>query len=784
MLKRISSIENIGCFKNCGSANIQLEKITLIFGRNTYGKSTLSDLFFSIESGDFSRIKTRRTIPNDKSLQKAKLGFKTDGNNSEVTLSWCSDSLKNSLPGDLHFYIFDDGFYHNNLFSGRLFTRATKEKFSSFILGAQGVTKAKDIAEKNKKKEEATRERNRLRKSVFKDIDNIDEFLKLAPEESISELGETIDALRRNYGDLDKQRKNAEKILSRADLTNVSWKSDFDQSLDSLNKTLQTSLQSHHAEARLELNEHIQNNFTGTQNAERWIQQGLNDNNGKNCQFCGQILSEEALRLIEIYRQSFDTSYQRHDDQVKRELRESHLLLTKDRVNPLKISIESNKSKLLAYPELAENAEYFGVKDELDTLSDELNSIFDVWQQHHAKFKEEIEAAIEQKQLSPHKAVGEICPTQLIQSSQKVASLALQYNGIVNTANKIFSEFKQSVRDDSITKKLAEIENIGKEVARKKKRLELSDQCDDYIRLNSEIKSLSDDINRLQQELRSEQSAYIEDFYDRINRYFTIFGSRNFELEKGEDNAGHIPIYYLKVRFHGVDISEKDLDHVFSESDRRALALSVFWSGLIGLTQAQKQNAIIVLDDPITSFDNHRMTAVHQEIIKISDISRQVIILSHFEYGIICFLKAHKNEREIKLLSIVKKSDSSTLESCDAENFVKNEHERARERIFAFVSGNSNACNVQELRVFFEIEVGYRFAKQIALHSINERKLSDRIARLNKHGVISLETANEARIWRETLNPSHHTWVGSDIEDQRNTAERLMNFIYHKLIPM
>ena len=158
--------------------------------------------------------------------------------------------------------------------------------------------------------------------------------------------------------------------------------------------------------------------------------------------------------------------------------------------------------------------------------------------------------------------------------------------------------------------------------------------------------------------------------------------------------------------------------------------------------------------------------------------------MSHFEYGITCFLKAYKNEREMKLLSIAKKNGSSTLESCDAENFIKNEHEKARERIFAFVSGNSNACNVQELRVFFENEVGYRFAKQIALHSINERKFSDRIDRLNKCVVISPETAQEAHNWRETLNPSHHTWSNNDIEDQRSTAERLMGFIYHKLIPM
>lgn len=784
MLKRIKSIYNIGCFKKCDSASIQFEKITLIFGRNTYGKSTLSDLLSSIESGDSSRIKTRRTIPTDNSYQKAELAFQVDGSNNETTISLQNSSWQSSLPGDLHVYVFDDGFYHNNLFSGRLFTRATKEKFSSFILGTQGVTKAKDIAEKNKRKDESTRERNRLQKAAFNDIDNISDFLKLTPKESIDELEEKIDSLRQNYSDLDKQRKNADKIQSRENLTNLNWETVFSESLESLNKTLQISLQNYHEEARLRLNKHIQNNFNNTQNAERWIQQGLNDSNGRNCQFCGQTLHKEALQLLEVYRQSFDASYQRHDDQIKQSLSENYSLLTNDQINPLKISIESNKSRLLTYQELYEDSKYLGFKEKISQLSDDLNNTIDVWKRYYTQFKKELDAVIAQKQLSPHKAVKEIHPSQFIESNQKIASLVLQYNEFANQVNKNFEEFKLSVRDESITKRLAEMTRDGKEMARRKKRLELSDQCDNYIQLNSTIKSLSDDINRLQQELRNEQSAYIKDFYDRINTYFNNFGSRNFELEKGEDNTGHTPIYYLKVKFHGVDVSEKDLDRIFSESDRRALALSVFWSGLTGLNQKQKENAIIVLDDPMTSFDNHRMTAVHQEIIKISDVSRQVIVLSHFEYGISHFLQKYKDERTIKLLSIVKDNNSSMLELSDTENFIKNEHEKARERIFEFVLGTINDYNVTELRIFFENEVGYRFAKQINLHKINERRFSDRIDRLNKTGAISFETAQEAHNWRATLNPSHHAWTNSDIEDRRSTAEMLMNFIYHKLLPL
>lgn len=65
MLKRISTIQNIGRFKSCSAGAAQFEKITLIFGQNTYGKSTLADLLSSLETGIVDALTTQRTFPDD-----------------------------------------------------------------------------------------------------------------------------------------------------------------------------------------------------------------------------------------------------------------------------------------------------------------------------------------------------------------------------------------------------------------------------------------------------------------------------------------------------------------------------------------------------------------------------------------------------------------------------------------------------------------------------------------------------------------------------------------------
>jgi wobble nucleotide-excising tRNase len=152
MLKRIKSIQNVGKFKLCKPAAVEFGKITFIYGLNTYGKSTLGDIFSSLRTGKTSAIKARKTIPGDDSKQEITLSFQPEGK-SESNIVYSNDSWQSKLPADLNLHVFDDGFYHDNLFSSRQFTRATKEAFSSFVLGEKGGCKSSgNIREKQAKR--------------------------------------------------------------------------------------------------------------------------------------------------------------------------------------------------------------------------------------------------------------------------------------------------------------------------------------------------------------------------------------------------------------------------------------------------------------------------------------------------------------------------------------------------------------------------------------------------------------------------------------------------------
>ena len=100
--------------------------------------------------------------------------------------------------------------------------------------------------------------------------------------------------------------------------------------------------------------------------------------------------------------------------------------------------------------------------------------------------------------------------------------------------------------------------------------------CVAYKALESSITKDESEIKKLDGQLQQDQSQYLIKYFQEVNLIFETLGSGNFKLEKEAGGRGHLPVYSLKVTFHGVSIPNDKLGSVFSESDRRALALSVF----------------------------------------------------------------------------------------------------------------------------------------------------------------------------------------------------------------
>lgn len=783
MLKRISKIKNVGRFKQASCGALQFAPLTLIFGRNTYGKSTLGDIFSSITNNDFTLVTSRKTIPEDNSPQEVVLSFQSDDSGNEYSVKFENNTWNPNLPPTQKIAVYDDGFYHNNVFAARQFTRSTKESFSSFVLGSQGVAKAKIIADKNKRKREATTEKNKIQKSSFYEIENFEDFLKLEPSETLEQLNEKRGEKLKQYDDLNKQKKNKDIILARENYLPLTWENDFSLIVEELNKCLATSLETHHKGAIEKLTNHIKLNFKNTDGAELWIRTGVDQNLGEKCQFCGQKLNESAFALLDIYKRSFDKSFEQHEKKVGSILEQCKTSILKNRTNDLKVKIEKSHSIFLSYPELLGKSQYSESYKEFNELVDALKVQIEKWDQESQIYQNKIESCITSKLSTPQQVIESIPSDSLHILTNSIFELVEKINKKGNELNSQIEEFKNLISNESTTEKLLQITKEGKLLARKIKRIELSNQCSNYLNLTEEIQNLSEKIPNLQSQLQQDQSKFLTDYFSSLNRHFKDFGSNDFKLEIGENRSGHTPIYFLKVKFRNKIISEKELDRVFSESDRRALSLAVFWARLSETLNDELPKTIVVLDDPVTSFDNNRISAVHRSIIQLSESAKQVIVLSHYEQELSRFLITYKNSKEISFFSICTTNGESTLCEENINKFIQNDHEKSRESIFEFIEGKINFHKAGDLRVFFEIEISLRFAKQIRANKIFCPNLSDRIDKLEESGIIENGVAQKCHNWREALNPNHHTWINADIEDQRNSANQFIDFVFNDLVP-
>lgn len=63
LIKKVNKISNIGVFSNYENNDLEFKKINLIYGNNSSGKSTLSDIFKDFSELSINRLTSRETIP-------------------------------------------------------------------------------------------------------------------------------------------------------------------------------------------------------------------------------------------------------------------------------------------------------------------------------------------------------------------------------------------------------------------------------------------------------------------------------------------------------------------------------------------------------------------------------------------------------------------------------------------------------------------------------------------------------------------------------------------------
>ena len=321
------------------------------------------------------------------------------------------------------------------------------------------------------------------------------------------------------------------------------------------------------------------------------------------------------------------------------------------------------------------------------------------------------------------------------------------------------------------------------------RRLQSHEVCERYAELVQYNSRLENDIKDLQIELEHEQTEFLGTYFDQINEIYNRLGSGKFNISKVVSRRGLMPTIQIQAFYAGARIARNNLSSFFSESDRRALALSIFCAKVLTLDPELKRNAIVILDDPVTSFDDGRIERTIRLMETFRRDIRQIIVLSHYPlYLKLYFDRANSQAGGIQLIRIHQNQDSSEFKLALPNEFVDTPHQKAFRHIMGGGGGGGGFIERQHsedillmLRVFLENEIKSRYRKQISDHQLEKMQLGELLEALLHLGAIDEAKFQDLEEFRRSLNPDHHIWTSRSHEEKIGLSTDILNFVYTRL---
>ena len=582
MLKRIRKIQNVGRFADCKAAGFEFAKETIVFGLNTLGKSTLTEILRSIQSGN-SDILIGRTTFGAKAGISIEIDFEDGDDNDTYVFQNGAWNKANS-----NILIFDSKFIAENVFEGEKVTFDQQKNLNTVIIGKKGqdlnneiVALQKQSEEFRNQKAEKTREFNRHFPHY-----KFEKFIALSEDTAIDkkiQLKETEIKF--------EQEKNDIKKAIR----------DHIQSVTGHHFSIRETLKKTHDDKQEEIEAHINSQFATHKNAWNFLSEGLDflkvkpsDGTPRTCVFCGQELGANAESLVSHYSAYFKGGYEELQNEMNKAVDdfkginfEAKLVKISADMRAKELDIGLTNSKI---SELADLQKQF--EKELDKKRD-LNYVidfdtFDRLRAGIAKIKSDLEK-LEQNELN-------------MPSPKTVLALESEKRTLEITKKRYEPEWVKFCKD---------LETIEIEAAKiRKSRDEKRKELEEY---SSEIfDTHKGTINRLCKDMGADFE--VEDFKPLKK----LIGSdeRIFELKVFGSH---------KVSINNEDDTSPNFRNTLSESDKRLLAFAFFISLLSHDRELDKK--VVVFDDPMSSFDIERR---RKTLHLIADIAcKQKIILTH-----------------------------------------------------------------------------------------------------------------------------------------------------------
>jgi len=756
MIERFALLRNTGQFDSVSPPpNIEFTPFSLVYAENGRGKTTIASIFRSLATGDTNLVMDRKRLG---SQHDPHIVVSHGGGQSVFQNGTWSQTLPDIA-------IYDDSFVADNICSGVELQTSHRQNLHELILGSQGVALSNALKSHVAKIEEHNvelRAKGTAIPGVARGPLAVEAFCNLQEDPDINEKLREADRRLAAAKAADVIRQNS--VFSPLELP------DFDTA--EINRVLETTLDGLNVDAATKLREHIVSIGNG---GEEWVADGMsriiNKHDDGFCPFCAQDLG--GSDVVSLYRQYFSEAY----NTLKATIQETHNGVRDTHGQDVPTAFERSVLKAI------QTHGFWNRFVELLELEIDTAAISRAWTTAREAVMDHLTtkaaSPLEPMSLSP----GALAAVHAYRA--KIAEIAEVSERLIGFNAQLDIVKEQSAADD-----LAALTNDLVKLKAQKARYEpdIANLCDAYLverAAKAETEKLRDqarhDLDQYRQHIFPTYETAINDYLRRFAASFRIA-----EVQSVNNRAGSAATYCVVINSHNVNVSADagpTFKNTLSAGDRNTLALAFFFASLEHDPDiAQK---IVVIDDPMTSLDDHRTLRTRHEIKGLHNRVSQLIILSHSKQ-FLCALWENSNTNARCAIRINRVGASSELTEWDVRNDSISEHDKRHELVCSYLNAADPAIEREVaaalrpiMEVFVRVAYPQHFPPGLTLGPFH-LQCQQRIGQADE--IMTLADTAELRALLDYANNFHHdknpTWETEVINDIELTdfAQRTLGF--------
>ena len=686
MINRFKLFQNIGRFSSdAGGASHELSKLTLIYADNAQGKTTLTAILRSLATGDPRPITERRRL-GSQHPPKAVLNWQDEPSDVIFQSGTWNHTFENLK-------VFDDHFVDGNVYSGLDVASSHRQNLHELILGDRGVALNRTLQAHVSR----VAEHNTAITAKSSDI----------PEQERYGLSVEAFCALTELPDLDEKIADAERALKAAQDQGLVIAApvfasmalpDFD--IEAIRETLGKDLADLDKSAEAQVQAHIHNLGEG---GESWVADGVQkaaQRGDKLCPFCGQNM--QGVALIAHYRAYFSQEYTRLKQTVSKLIDD----IERNHADGKQVEFERAVSILM------QSRQFWSSYCDVPSVEIDSADIVDSWNAARTAVGEQLQAKrgapLEAQSLdqSTIEALDEYNRRQ-----QTIASI----NQTLRTTNEAIQQVKhqaQAADTIEITTMLNKLK-----ATEFRFRQDIAQLCDAYLAelaAKAHTESVRDEARKELDEYRTNVFPQLQDgVNDYLNRLNASFGIDNLTSTNIGGGSGSTCTYNVVINDTRVAVrsntntpGEPSFRNSLSGGDRNTLALALFFSSLD--RNPNLADTVVVIDDPMSSLDDHRSLATVQKVRELSRQAKQTLVLSH-DKGFLCGILSGLNRGEqATTLEIARNGNESTIRHWDASQDSITEHDQRFCLLQGYAVNQSGATKEIAAAIRFYLEGYFR----------------------------------------------------------------------------